>query len=89
MKQGCPVRSTHLPVRGRGPSMVGSLAGAAASQKVTEVRNVGVARVVTRCNTCNSVPQLTEAGTPASATRRAGYAIVIRYCCVERVSLNG
>ena len=49
--------------------MVGSLAGAAASQKVTEVRNVGVARVLTRCNTCNSVPQLTEAGTPASAIR--------------------
>jgi len=28
--------------------MVGSLAGAAASQKVTEVRNAGVARVFTR-----------------------------------------
>ena len=70
--------------------MVGSLAGAAASQKVTEVRNVGAARVVTRCNTCNSVPQLTAAGTPAAATCVTHrYAIVIRYCCVERVSLNG
>ncbi len=46
--------------------MVGSLAGAAASQKVTEVRNVGVAQVFTCVQNVIVYPDLSKLLTGSS-----------------------
>ena len=68
--------------------MVGSLAGAAASQKVTEVRNVGVAQVFTCVQHVIVYPGLPHPPT-GGVVRFFFYAIVIRCCRVEGASLNG